>query len=178
MRDITRQELGERLTAAERHHHSGRTWGEEPARLLVIYPSPVTSDLVVQWVGLQDWSVAAGASGRQAPGATGDVEHDLGLLAAHPARLDPALSDHEFLVVGLLYEWAHEEAGELHDQRCLAAADRAGGLWHLVRDRGAPGFSPTAHLMVGDRGCVLASPLARAAEALAEAYPLHEGRQW
>ncbi|WP_188186974.1 hypothetical protein [Nonomuraea sp. SYSU D8015] len=178
MHDITHQRLGERLIAAEQSHHSEHGWGDEPTRLLLICASPAAPDMVTLFVGPWEWSVFIGAPGMQAPGATGDVEHDLGLLADNPARLDIHLADHEFLAVGLLHEWAHPEAGELHDQRCLAAADRDGGLWHVIRHRGESGIPPQAHLMIDDQGCVLAPTLAKVARALSEAYPLRNGRQW
>lgn len=172
-----RHRLGEWLVAEQRYH-SAQTWGDEPIRLLPVWASPVSPDPRPLFVRTWEWSVLINAPGMRAPNATGDVEHDLRLLADNPARLDDHLADHEFLAVGPLHEWACPEAGDLHDQRCLAAVARDGGLWHVIRHRDERDNPREAYLMSDDRDCVWAPRRATVARALSEAYPLRPGRQW
>ncbi|GAA3832108.1 hypothetical protein GCM10022226_61600 [Sphaerisporangium flaviroseum] len=167
------------LVQVEDQHHRSVGWGCDTSRLFMIIHSSERHETtlpcrLVQHLGPWEWTVwVAGVA--QAPGATGDLDHDLDLLADHSETIAHHLTESELVAVGLMREWAEvhdasdpHDTGEVH-QRVLTAVSVDGTIYSLRRERS--GKEVRAETIAADE-CPFAPALARVAERL-RAHELH-----
>ncbi|MEU4513145.1 hypothetical protein AB0G05_26925 [Nonomuraea wenchangensis] len=164
--DITPDTIAHLLRALERHETADIGWANPELHIVTAATTDGVLTLTRHHIPVWKWSaLLVGVIG--APGATGDVEHDLKLYA------DTCQPMPGFLLAALTYD--HDNASfaydndsvsfEQHTQRCLTAIDRNGTPYHLTRERDdEPEFQPVtvpASAPYGDALALLAAALTR-----------------
>ncbi|MGA4995904.1 hypothetical protein [Nonomuraea bangladeshensis] len=154
--DITPDTIAHLLRALERHETADIGWANPELHIVTAATTDGVLTLTRHHIPVWKWSaLLVGVIG--APGATGDVEHDLKLYA------DTCQPMPGFLLAALTYDNDSVSFEQLA-QRCLTAIDRNGTPYHLTREHGddEPEVQPVtvpASAPYGDALALLAAAL-------------------